>query len=283
MARPILLAIIMLLCAVAPASADEAHPQPPDNIRPELLKGVGFDMHLGRQLPADLSFKDDKGRDVRLSDYFNKGKPVILSMNYFECPTLCPIVLDGVLVGLQDLEGLDVNKDFTVVSVSVDHEETPKIAAASKENYTRRYTREGLDEGWHFLTGSRASIDALAKAVGVRFTYDAKHDQWVHPSGITMLTPEGKVKAYLLGVTFNPRDLKLGLVEAASGKIGSVVDQAMLFCFQYDPQTGKYGPFALGMVRLGGIVTLLAMGTFMITAWRREARQSRDDSPGEVN
>jgi protein SCO1/2 len=240
---------------------------------PPVLRDVGFDQRLDEQVPLDLVFKDETGQSVQLGDYFN-GKPVILVLAYYRCPMLCTEVLNGLVRALLDVP-FDVGKEFNVITLSFDPRETPELAAAKKKTYLERYGRPGADEGWHFLTGEQDSITQLTEAVGFRYTYDARNDQFAHASGIMVLTPTGKISRYFYDITYSPRDLRLGLVEASENKIGSPADHILLFCFHYDPAEGKYGPVIMNFVRLGGVLTLLALGTFITVLWRQDRRRTR--------
>jgi protein SCO1/2 len=241
--------------------------------RPAILRDVGFDQRLNQQVPLDLEFKDELGQAVRLSDYFGE-KPAILVLAYFKCPRLCTEVLNGLVRGLMDVP-FDVGKEFNVLTVSFDPRETPDLAAAKKKTYLGRYGRPGAEAGWHFLTGEQEAIRRLTEAVGFRYTYDPKHDQFAHASGITVLTPQGKIARYFFDISYRPRDLRLGLVEASTNRIGSPVDQALLFCFHYDPEEGKYGPAVMNFVRLGGVLTVLGLGTLIGFLLRQERRRAR--------
>lgn len=224
---------------------------------PPVLKDVGFDQRLNEQIPLDIGFVDDMGKAVKLGNYFGQ-KPVILVMAYYKCPMLCTLVLNGLTQSMRAIP-FDVGKEFNVVTVSFDPRETPDLAADKKKNYVRSYGREGAAENWHFLTGKKESIDKLAKAIGFRYVYDAKQDQYIHTSGIVILTPKGKISRYFFGISYPSRDLRLGLVEASADKIGTPTDQILLYCFHYDPATGKYTASILNYVRLGGVVTLFVL------------------------
>ncbi len=237
---------------------------------PPSLRGVGFDQRVNEQVPLDLGFHDEAGREVHLADYFH-GKPVILILAWYRCPMLCTEVLNGVTRSMLDMS-LTAGKDFEVLTVSFDPREGPELAAAKKKTYLERYGRPGADAGWHFLTGDEKSINRLTDAVGFRYTYDEYHDQFAHASGIMVLTPTGKLYRYFLDIKYPARDLQLSLVQASDNKVGSVVDQALLFCFHYDPSQGKYGPAIMNLVRLGGILTVLAIG-LMVLALRRKNSQ----------
>jgi protein SCO1 len=245
------------------------------DILPPQLKGVGIDQRLNGQVPLDLVFRDETGRSVQLKEYFGR-KPVILALVYYECPMLCTLILNGMVQSLNGL-AFDVGTQFEVISVSFDHRETPELAAKKKNIYLKRYLKKGpeVENGWHFLTGDEKSIKDLTNSVGYRFTFDEAKNQFAHGSAIIVITPEGKISRYFYGVEYRPRDLKLGLVEASANKIGSPMDQIMLFCYHYDPTTGKYTPIVYNIIRLGGILTVLALGTFMITMWRLDFKKSR--------
>jgi protein SCO1/2 len=228
---------------------------------PKVLQGVGFDQRLNAQVPLDLTFTDDTGKQVRLGDYFGK-KPVILVLAYYQCPRLCTLVLNGLVQGMLEMP-FSAGDEFQVVTVSFDPRETPELAASKKETYLLRYGRPGAAAGWHFLTGDQRNIDRLTKAVGFRYRYDEAHKQFIHASGITVLTPEGKISRYFYDVRYTGRDLRLGLVEASQNKIGSPVDQILLYCFHYDPTLGKYSASVMTFVRIGGVLTMLAIGAFV--------------------
>ncbi len=206
---------------------------------PPLLKKVGFAQRLDAQLPLELPFIDDQGRTVTLGDYFH-DRPVILVLAYYRCPMLCTLVLNGLTQSLFDVP-FDAGKQFEIVTVSIDPRETPELAAAKKKTYVTRYGRPGAAAGWHFLTGPQTSIAPLAEAVGFRYTYDAKRDEYAHAAGIVVATPGGRLARYFYDVRFRPRDVRLALVEASAGKIGTPIDQILLYCFHYDPTEGKYG------------------------------------------
>ena len=235
---------------------------------PAIFKDVGFDQRLNEQVPLDLAFRDEGGRPVRLGDYFG-GKPVILSLVYYNCTTLCPMILDGLVRSLNPVS-FDIGKQFSVLTVSFDPRETPAQAAAKKAEYVRRYRRPGAADGWHFLTGEEAAIRQLTQAVGFRYVYDAKTEQFAHAAGILMLTPQGKVARYFYGFDFSPRDLRLGLIEAAAYTIGTPIDQVLLYCYHYDPLTGQYGLIIMNALRLSALATVLALGTFILVMFRRE-------------
>jgi protein SCO1/2 len=259
-----LLALALALCA-APAWAQSA----PDDNLPSPLREVGFEQKLGDEVPLDLPFVDSQGNEIMLRDYFGTERPVVLALVYYECPILCSMVLGG-LVSSLDILTFEPGDDYEVVVVSFDPGETPELAALKRTNTLDQLGREGAEKGIHFLTGAPASIDALTEAVGFSYTYDDDTDQYAHASGVTILTPEGKVSRYLFGVEYAPKDMRLALVESAQLKIGSAVDQLLLFCYLYDPQTGKYGAATMNLVRLGGGITVLGVVGFIMLSRRRD-------------
>jgi protein SCO1/2 len=277
--------LLALLLATSPAWAQPAQPAPaqPSAMRnpdskpaplPAALQGVTIEQNLNHQVPLDLVFRDEFGRSLPLSTYFNGHKPVLLALVYYTCPMLCNLVLTGMESSLRAIS-LDPSRDFEVVAVSFDPHDTPEIAAAKRANYLQRYRRPNTANGWHFLTGDEASIEALTSAVGFRYKLDPATGQYAHASAIMILTPEGKLSRYYYGVEYAPRDVRLGLVEASQNKIGSPVDQILLFCYHYDPATGKYGAIAMNMIRFGGAIFVLICGTFLFFAWRRDWRRDR--------
>ncbi len=242
------------------------------NQKPRVLVDVGIDQKLNDQVPLNLTFRDEAGRTVQINEYFGE-KPVILALVYYECPMLCTQVLNGLLTSLKGVP-LDVGKQFNVVTVSINPRETFGLAANKKRVYVGLYGRPGATEGWHFLTGDDAPIKALAQSVGFRYAYDKDSDQFAHATGIMVLTPKGKISRYFYGIDYAARDLRLSLVEASNNKIGSPVDQILLFCYHYDPTTGKYGLVVANVMRLAALATILIMGTFLLTMFRRE-RQTK--------
>jgi len=241
---------------------------------PAALRDVGLDQRLNELVPLDLVFRDEQGAPVRLGAYFN-DKPVVLTLVYYECPMLCTLVLNGLVRAMNALT-LDAGKDFEIVTVSFNPKETPALAAAKKESYLRSYARPSAAAGWHFLTGDAADIAALARAVGFRYRYVPEQRQYAHAAGIVVLTPQGKVARYFYGLEYSARDLRLGLVEASQGTIGSPVDAFLLYCFHYDPATGTYAAAALNAIRIGGVVTVVALAGFVAFSWRRERRTARE-------
>jgi protein SCO1 len=238
---------------------------------PPALLGVGVDQRLDAQVPLDLPFRDETGKMVRLGDYFGR-RPVVLSLVYYNCPMLCTMVLNGLLNSLREIK-FDIGDQFDVVTVSFDPRDKPEIAEAKRRVYTGLYARPGAAAGWHFLTGDEDSIQRLTQAVGFRYTYDSSTGQFNHATAIMVLTPDGRISRYFYGITYVPRDLRLGLVEASKRRIGSPVDTVLLFCSQYNPTTGKYGLVISRALQLAGLITVLALGTLVFILFRNERQR----------
>jgi protein SCO1/2 len=240
---------------------------------PKAVKNVGIDQKLSQQLPLDAVFKDEQGREVRLGQFF-KGKPVVLSLVYYACPMLCNQVLNGMLSSFRRVS-FDIGEQFEVVTVSFDPSETPDLAAAKKNTYIKAYNRPAAEAGWHFLTGDEANIKRLTEAVGFRYTWDEPTKQFAHASGIMVVTPEGQLARYFYGIEYSPRDLRLGLVEASQNKIGTPADILMLYCYHYDPATGKYGAVVMRIMQVaGGVFVALLVGMFFVLRKRDPNRAS---------
>jgi len=233
-----------------------------------LLENVGIDQRLNEQLPLNLTFRDENGKDVQLSRFFGK-KPVLLSFAYYTCPMLCPMELEGITKVLRVLP-FKLGDEFEAVNISIHPGETPEDAAKMKEDLVKRVRQPNAEEGWHFLTGDEPAIKQVADAAGFHYAYDAELEQYVHVAGIMIVTPEGKLSRYFYGIEFAERDLRLGLIEAAAEKIGSPVDQVLLYCYHYDPVTGKYGLVIMNVLRIFAAATVLALVTFMIIQFRRD-------------
>jgi len=268
-------ALAGLLAVVLGASAYPAVAG--EDQRPAILRDVAFDQRLGAEVPLDVVFRDETGATVTLRNYLG-DKPVLLVPAYYECPMLCTIVLNGVVSALRALP-FDVGKEFRVVTFSFNPRETSELAAAKKTTYLEDYRRPGAAAGWHFLTGDEPSIAALTQAIGFRYAWDEASKQYAHASGIVVLTPAGRISHYFFGVEFAPRDLRLALVEASDEHIGSLVDQLLLFCFHYDPATGRYSRLALNAVRAGGVLTLAVLVAFVVLMLRRDAKRARHPAP----
>ena len=279
----------MLLVAAAPSAlfAQGGGPMsgggimgPPVNQKPPNLEFVGIEQHLNAEVPGDLQFRDETGKTVKFADFFGNGRPVILNLGYYQCPMLCSELMRG-LVGSMKALTFNLGKDFDVITVSFDPSETPEMAAAKKSEMMKRYGRAGSEQGWHFLTGEASQINALTKAVGYQYQFDAKTEQYAHAAAIVMLTPDRRVSGYFYGVEFAPKDLRLGLVEASSGKVGNYGDQVLLYCYHYDPRSGKYGVIISNVLKLAGLGTVLILGTFVFVMFRAERHLgvSMNDKP----
>jgi len=237
---------------------------------PRALQGIGFDQNIDQRIPLDTTFRDESGATVRLGDYFGK-RPVVLVFAYYDCPMLCTQVIHGLSSALGVLS-LAPGKDFEIVTVSFNPRDTPAAAAAKKAVYLERYKEPGAAAAWHFLTGDEPSIERLTRAAGFRYAWDADTRQFAHPSGIIVVTPDGRLARYLFGIEYGPRDLRFAIVEASAGKVGSVVDSLLLYCFHYDPVMGRYGLVIMRAMRLAGAATVLALGGFILLMLRRERR-----------
>ncbi len=256
--------LVVFVLASAPALGAQT-------VQENILRDVGFDQKLNADVPLTLVFRDESGKSAPLRDFCPTNKPTILVLGYYGCPMLCTAVLDGLTSCLRVLS-LDAGTDYSIVFVSIDPTERSELAAKKKIEYLHAYRRPGTADGWHFLTGDAESIRLLTQSVGYRFIYDPTARQYIHPSGIVLLTPQGKVSKYFLGIDFSARDLRLALVEASQNSIGTLSDQVLLFCYRYDPATGKYGFAVLTAIRAGGVATVLALAVFIFISLRRERR-----------
>jgi len=239
---------------------------------PAPLREIGFDQKLNAAVPLDIPFLDEAGRTVQLGDYFGR-RPVVMVFAYYDCPMLCTLVINGLSSALKVLS-LSPGDDFEIVTVSFDPRDTPASASAKKAAYLERYKRDGAAAAWHFLTGDQPSIDRLTKAAGFRYVWDKDTKQFAHPTGVIVLTPDGRLARYLFGIEYGPRDLRLALVEASAGKVGTPVDSLLLYCYHYDPMTGRYGLAIMRAMRIAGAATVLALGTFIVLMLRREKYQT---------
>ena len=242
---------------------------PPANQRPPGLEFVGIEQHLNAEVPGDLEFRDELGNPVKLGDYFGHGRPVILNLGYYQCPMLCSELLAG-LVGSMKALTLQLGQDFDVVTLSFDPRETTEMAAAKKLDIMKRYGRANAASGWHFLTGRADQIKILTDAVGFQYQFDPKTGQYAHATAIVLLTPDRHIAEYFYGVEFSPRDLRLGLVQAGQGKIGNITDTVLLYCYHYDPRAGKYGAVVSNVLKIGGLATILILGTFVFVMYRAD-------------
>jgi protein SCO1/2 len=266
-ARALAAALLALACLPLGAAAHQ--------LDPDELRQVGIDQHPGAQVPLDLVFRDEAGQAVPLRRYF-AGRPVVLTLNYFHCPNLCSLVLQRLADRLRGVP-LTAGEQYSVLTVSIDPRETPALAAEKRSTTLQGFPGEDAAD-WHFLTGPEPAIEQLAAAVGFHYLYDAEEDEYVHPAGLVVLTPDGQVSRYLYGLDFTPNDLRLALVEAGQQRIGSLVDQVLLLCYHYDPVTGRYTPVVLGALRLAGLGTLVGLGLFLGLLWREDLRRQRDQS-----
>jgi protein SCO1/2 len=243
---------------------------------PKALREIGFDQNIDQRVPLDTVFRDESGAVVRLGDYFGK-KPVVMVFAYYDCPMLCTLVING-LSGALGVMSLNPGKDFEIVTVSFNPRDTPASATAKKAVYLERYRRPGAAGGWHFLTGDQANIERLTTAAGFRYAWDEQTKQFAHPSGVIVLTADGRLSKYLFGVEYGPRDLRLGIVEASEGKVGTPADALLLYCYHYDPTTGRYGLAIMRTIRMAGAATVFAIGAFIVVMVRRERHLARRTS-----
>lgn len=274
--KKILVAVLLVSFISLPAfdqSMTRGIMSPPANVRPPGLKNVGIEQHLDNQIPPDLIFRDEAGKSVRLGDYFGR-KPMILNLVYYQCPMLCGEALSRLESALRVLK-FDVGKEFDVLTISFDPRETPYIATKKKTEFLKRYGRPGASAGWHFLTGPQESIEVLTKAAGFQYEYDVKTGQFAHATALTILTQEGKIAQYYFGVEYAPKDLRLGLIQASENKIGNLADQVLLYCYHYDPTTGKYGAIVSRILQLSGLLTILLLGILLTVLFRQGSRANR--------
>lgn len=264
--RKLILGAVLAALAAPPSAAQSG-----DEAIKRALEGIGIDQRLDGQVPLELRFTDSDGREVRLGELL-RGRPALLSLVYYECPMLCTMILNGLARSLKPVR-LSVGRDFDVIVVSINPRETPELADQKKRIYVKQYGREGAAAGFHFLTGQQDQIERLAEAVGFRYTYDAGTGLYNHASGLMVLTPAGRLARYFYGIEYPARDIRLGLVEASEGRIGSPVDAILLYCFHYDPTTGRYGLLIMNVLRLGGLATVLLLGGFIAISFRRDRRR----------
>jgi protein SCO1/2 len=256
-------------------STGPPQPTPPASTVPKMLENVGIEQRLNEPLPLDATFRDEDGNLVRLGDYFGQ-KPVIIALVYYSCPQLCNQILNGLTSTLKTLDAFDIGKEFNVLAVSFDPREKPELANQKKATYTKWYDRPTGAAGWHFLTGDQAAIDQITAAIGFHYAFDPATGQFAHASGVMIATPQGKLSHYFFGVEYGARDLRLGLVEASNNQIGSPVDRLILYCFHYDPSTGKYSLAVINLIRLGGGLTIVGMFGLLWVMRRRSATRHRE-------
>ena len=274
-------ACLLAVCTLH-AQAVPSNTAPSASTMPRALQNVGFEPSLNGPMPLDLPFRDETGRSVQLREYFGQQKPVVLAFVYYGCPMLCDQVEQGVVGALRMLS-FNPGRDYEVVFVSFDPRETPEMAAEKKKKALVHFRRPETDSGWHFLTGSKESIEAVTKAANFRFTFDAKSNLFAHASGVMLLTPDGHISRYFYGVEFPGHDMRFGLVDASAGKIGTPIDHVLLFCYHYDPTAAVYSASILKLIRLGGVLTILCIVGGILISRRREtlaARNLRQPLPG---
>jgi protein SCO1/2 len=259
--------------AAVPSAAQIAEDVPPE------LEGVGITEKLDTTLPLDLIFWDEEGREVALGKYFRPDRPVVLNFVYFDCPMLCNLLVDGMVATMKELDWTP-GDEYAVVTVSIDPRDTPEKSTVERDHYIGRLDRPGAAEGWHFLTGNEKSIERLTDAIGFRYRFDAESQEYMHAAAIYVATPEGRLSRYLYGVMFEPQTLRLSLVEASGGGIGSTADQLLLFCFAYDHTEGRYGPAAFKIMRMGASLTVVILGMFLAAQWKRGAHRKSAGSMG---
>jgi protein SCO1/2 len=281
--KPIFLALLAVLLVPAaslaqyngvPANGMMTKGDLPSGVQPADLKKIAFDQKLNAQIPLDLAFCDESGRAVTLDQYFHHGRPVVVTLVYYDCPMLCTLVLNA-LAGAMKGMSLNPGSDYDLVTVSFNPRETPALAAAKKTTYIKRYGHDEAAAAWHFLTGDQPAITRLTDAVGFHYVYDERTGQYAHATGIMIATPEGRLAKYLYGIEYSPRELRMALVDASAGRIGNPVDQVLLYCYHYDPSTGKYGLVVLNVIRLGGLATLVVLGSFVGVMFVRERKWNR--------
>jgi protein SCO1/2 len=284
MTKPVACVLALAFLAMAePIARAQAGGAPDTGFRPEAglpsstlpgpLREIGFDQHLDGRLPLDTLFRDESGRVVKLGDYFG-ARPVVMVFAYYDCPMLCTIVINGLASALNVLS-LVPGRDFEIVTVSFNPRDTPASASAKKAAYIARYKQPAASAAWHFLTGDQPSIDRLTNAAGFRYAWDKETQQFAHPTGVIVLTPDGRLARYLFGIEYGPRDLRYAIVDASHGKVGSAVDSLVLYCYHYDPAAGKYSVAIMRLVRAGGAATVLALGAFIVVMARKERREKR--------
>jgi len=267
-ARHLGIALALFALATAQSAAQRVEALPDD------LEEIGVDQNLDAQLPLDLRFVDETGQAVLLGDYFRQDKPVLLVLAYYECPMLCSLVLGGLVDALRELDWTP-GEEFEIVTATIDPGETHQLAKLKKASYLESYGRLQAAGGWHFLTGEQGAIDALAGAVGFRYHYLEDDDEYAHPAALVLLTPDGRISRYFFGVRHDPKTLRLSLAEASEGKVGSVVDRFLLYCYRYDAEEGRYAPVAMRIMQIGAMLTAMFLGAMLLAFWLRESRQKR--------
>jgi protein SCO1/2 len=263
----------MALCLSGLAAAPNVAAASPAPVRSPEANEIDVDEQLDEPLEQSLTFKDHTGADVTLGDYIDGERPVLLTLNYYRCPVLCNIQLNGLTEAMSHMDWTPGDENFRVVTVSIDPREKPDLATEKRASHLEALGK-GDDVDWAFLTGDAANIRLLAAQVGIGYAYDAEQDQYAHPPVIVFLSPDGKIMRYVYGLVYEPRDLKFGLIEAGQGRVGSTVDKVIFSCFHYDASIGKYGPFAFGVMRIGGLLTVIGIGIFLGVWWRHDRRRA---------
>lgn len=273
--------VAVLFAAVAwgqapPAADPNALPQAEDRKEklPDEFAGVGVDEQLGDALPLDLKFVDSEGRDVTLADYFDGDKPIILTLNYYRCPQLCGLQLNALVSAMQDMEWV-AGREFEIVTISFDPLETANLAKLKKRNYMESYGKPEAVGGWHFLTGESDAIKSVLETTGFKIRWSEERREWIHTAALIFCTPEGKISRYLYGLVIKPKTVRLSLVEAGEGKIGSPMDKVLLFCYHFDPETGSYQASVFNLVRAAALMSLLGVGALLFALWRFELRRRK--------
>lgn len=267
----VIVTLALMVALMATTASAQLTKEPPVKLLPPNLSDVSIHQQLNHPIPLDAQFKDDTGKTIKLGDYFGHGRPVILNLVYYECPMLCGEALNGLTATLRMLK-LNVGDDFDVVTLSFDTREGPELAHKKKQAYIERYGRPGAAQGWHFLTGDQQNVKAVADAVGFHYKWDEKSQQWAHATAIMIVTPDGRLAQYYYGVEYPPKDVRLGLVQASQNKIGNLVDEVLLYCYHYDPRTGRYGAVIMNIMRLAGVVTMTLLGGFLILMFRNDRK-----------
>lgn len=267
----VIVTLALMVALMATTASAQLTKEPPVKLLPPNLSDVSIHQQLNHPIPLDAQFKDDTGKTIKLGDYFGHGRPVILNLVYYECPMLCGEALNGLTATLRMLK-LNVGDDFDVVTLSFDTREGPELAHKKKQAYIERYGRPGAAQGWHFLTGDQQNVKAVADAVGFHYKWDEKSQQWAHATAIMIVTPDGRLAQYYYGVEYPPKDVRLGLVQASQNKIGNLVDEVLLYCYHYDPRTGRYGAVIMNIMRLAGVVTMTLLGGFLIVMFRKDRK-----------
>ena len=259
-------------------AGDPQKPGQAAGITPPQLQEVTFKQRLGDQLPLDARLRDEVGADVTLGDYFRTGRPVVLAFVYYRCPMLCTQVMNGISSALKVLP-FAIGKDFDVVLVSFDPRDTPKDAAEKKRTHLQYWSTEATAPSWHFLTGDEAGVRRITSSAGFTYHWEERTQQFAHVSGLLVVTPDGHLSRYFYGIEYSPKELRLALVESGEGKVGSAIDELLLYCFHYDPEAGRYGAVVMNLIRLGGVLTLAAMAAFILLSRRRDAPPPHGAAP----